>query len=120
MKNFSKTLIAIRKSSTKKFPYGDTNITNFTKSASSNYVTIGQTLAYLSTSSGNPFNSNYTTGTESEIKLIQTNNKMREFDSQYGLYFTSNKVKPNNSHQPIKIQAYCRNGNNKLSAKKNI
>ena len=43
---------------------------------------------------------------------------MREFDSQYGLYFTSNKVMPNNSHQPIKIQAYCRNGNNKLSAEK--
>ncbi len=43
---------------------------------------------------------------------------MREFKNQYGLYFTSNKVIPNNSHQPIKIQAYCLNGNNKLSAEK--
>ena len=75
-------------------------------------------MAYLSSSSGNPFNSNYTNGTQAEIKLKETNNKMREFKNQYGLYFTSNKVIPNNSHQPIKIQAYCLNGNNKLSAEK--
>ena len=80
--------------------------------------TTAQTSAYLSSSSGNLSNTLYTTGTEAEIKLNEINNKMKEFHNQYGLYFITGKLTLNKSYKTKQIQAYCRNGDNKLSPKK--
>ena len=81
-------------------------------------TTTAQTSAYYCISSSNPFSNHYTNGTQSEIKLKEINNKMKDFNNQYGLYFNTNNLIMNNSRNLIKLQAYCRNGDNKLSAKK--
>ena len=65
-----------------------------------------------------PFNSNYTNTTNTEIKLKQTEDRIKDFDNQYGLYFIVNKLTLNKSNKPLKLQAYCRNGDNKLSPRK--
>ena len=94
----------------------------FQSQNNTSFPTIEQTWAYLSSSSSNSkfnsFSKHYTNGTQAEIKLNEINNKMKNFNNQYGLYFNTNNLMMNKSNKPIKLQAYCRNGDNKLSAKK--
>ena len=81
-------------------------------------TTTAQTLAYLDSSSGNLLHTNHTNGTNAEIELKQTADRIKEFDNQYGLYFIVNNLTLNKSNKPLKLHAYCRNGDNKLSPRK--